>query len=140
MAESRKDSPKCRLCGRLHPLRLCTAFRAMDAHDRYECARLHKYCVNCLATSHSTGACDSEDSCHRCGLGHHTLLHREKRGTTRQKKGSVRAELHSRSAQQRARRLRRLIAEARNIMDKLERELLHLAPRQAGRHVGDMSP
>lgn len=48
----------------------------MTPDERYDSARAHRYCVNCLATSHRTGDCDSPDSCRRCGLAHHTLLHR----------------------------------------------------------------
>ncbi|XP_036338629.1 uncharacterized protein LOC118748359 [Rhagoletis pomonella] len=67
---------QCRLCCRYHPLRFCHAFRAMTPDERYESARIQKYCVNCLATSHTTGACSSADSCHRCGMAYHTMLHR----------------------------------------------------------------
>ncbi|CAD7001309.1 unnamed protein product [Ceratitis capitata] len=48
----------------------------MTPDERYESAKAHRYCINCLATSHTTGACDSPDSCRQCGLAHHTLLHR----------------------------------------------------------------
>ncbi|XP_036346515.1 uncharacterized protein LOC118755808 [Rhagoletis pomonella] len=71
-----QEFSKCRLCCRTHSLRYCRAFLAMTPDERYESARVHRYCINCLATSHVTGACDSSGSCHRCGLAHHTLLHR----------------------------------------------------------------
>ncbi|XP_036320335.1 uncharacterized protein LOC118734747 [Rhagoletis pomonella] len=71
-----QDFRKCRQCCRRHSLRYCRAFRAMTPDERCESATLHRYCINCLATSHVTGACDSPGSCRHCGLAHHTLLYR----------------------------------------------------------------
>ncbi|XP_020714211.1 uncharacterized protein LOC110118017 [Ceratitis capitata] len=67
---------KRRLCCRTHSMRFCRAFIAMTPEERYESAKAHRYCLHGLATFHTTGACDSPDSCRRCGLGHHTMLHR----------------------------------------------------------------
>ncbi|XP_036322225.1 uncharacterized protein LOC118736242 [Rhagoletis pomonella] len=99
MSETRKkpEPQKCRLCGQRHVLRQCRAFLAMKPEERYECARTHRYCINCLAVSHTTGACDSASSCRQCSLGHHTLLRQQE--------------------------LRRLVAEAKAALDKLDAAL-----------------
>ncbi|XP_017466322.1 PREDICTED: uncharacterized protein LOC108359135 [Rhagoletis zephyria] len=64
---------KCRLCCRPLSLRYCRAFLAMTPDERYESARVHRYCINCLATSHVTGACDSPSSCHLFNQAWETL-------------------------------------------------------------------
>ncbi|XP_036342157.1 uncharacterized protein LOC118751438, partial [Rhagoletis pomonella] len=121
MSETRKkpEPQKCHLCGQRHVLRQCRAFLAMKPEERYECARTHRYCINCLAVSHTTGACDSASSCRRCSLGHHTLLHRARHSEARRSQSRTRA-LKSRSAQQRQQKLRRLVAEAKAALDKLD--------------------
>ncbi|XP_036340378.1 uncharacterized protein LOC118749688 [Rhagoletis pomonella] len=148
---------QCRLCCRYHPLRFCHAFRAMTPDERYESARIHKYCINCLATSHTTGACSSADSCHRCGMAHHTMLHRPTASPPeRQRHAKSRTQvprglptLASRVVKTPAsrapggrnkvqRRIRDLLDRARVTLEKLQ-ELLHVAPVQVGRHVEDMS-
>lgn len=35
----------------------------------------HRYCVNCLARSHTLRNCQSLDTCRKCDRFHHTLLH-----------------------------------------------------------------
>lgn len=135
-------------------LRFCHAFKAMTPDERYESARVHRYCVNCLATSHKTGACDSADSCHRCGKAHHTLLHRStsppperrrhepppvvsrRRPTHGSRVAKKSVPDHGRNNVQR--RIRELFSKAVLTLEKLQ-ELLHLSPVQAGRHVEDMS-
>ncbi|XP_067646786.1 uncharacterized protein [Eurosta solidaginis] len=149
---------KCRLCCRPHSLRHCHAFLAMTPAERYESARVHRYCINCLATSHTTGTCTSTGSCRHCGRAHHTLLHRpniatatrnrrptppptrhrrdDRRGRTRQRAiERPAARLQSRSANQR--NLRKLVNQAKSTLDQLK-ELLHSSTSQARRHVEDM--
>ncbi|XP_036328705.1 uncharacterized protein LOC118741024 [Rhagoletis pomonella] len=140
---------KCRLCCRPNSLCYCKAFRAMTPEDRHESARAHKYCVNCLATSHATGACDSPASCHRCGRAHHTLLHRStssspgkrhKRSTQNGRIANRRTirkpprSLQSHSAARR-RHIRELLNKAQAIIEQLK-ELLPTSAQ--GRHVEDM--
>ncbi|XP_036320516.1 uncharacterized protein LOC118735031 [Rhagoletis pomonella] len=70
------DIYQCQLCCRFHPLQACAWFRRMTVDERKEAVRVHKYCGNCLARSHSTRACPSRNTCRVCKLSHHTLLHR----------------------------------------------------------------
>lgn len=63
------------ICHRYHPLRLCRKFLSMDSKTRNNVVDIHNNCVNCLARSHDIRACQSKDTCHKCSLYHHTLLH-----------------------------------------------------------------
>ncbi|XP_017467024.1 PREDICTED: uncharacterized protein LOC108359610 [Rhagoletis zephyria] len=142
---------KRRLCCRVHSSRYCHAFKAMTPAERYESARVHKYCVNCLATSHVTGACHSPASCHRCGKAHHTLLHRasfsspgrSRREVNRKKTVASRrairkpkGRVQSRTSTQQ--RIRELFKRAMLTLQSLQ-QLLRIPAYQAGRHVGDVS-
>lgn len=87
----------CRLCQRPHPLRLCRKFLALEAADRMEMVRKHKYCVNCLAHDHSHGTCFSEDGCRRCKKFHHTLLHPNEKTNNKPRSRSKRSKSRSAS-------------------------------------------
>lgn len=75
--QTRRDSSvyQCELCQHFHSIRFCRKFLKMDAQERKDVARNHKYCINCLAKSHTVHACRSNDTCRQCGKYHHTLLH-----------------------------------------------------------------
>ncbi|XP_046812416.1 uncharacterized protein LOC124421368 [Lucilia cuprina] len=60
---------------RFHAIRFCPKFMNMTVIRRIEMVTRHKYCVNCLAKSHSVRDCTSMASCRRCHRFHHTLLH-----------------------------------------------------------------
>lgn len=77
---------QCRICRRYHPLKFCKRFLAMSVPERKKKVRLLGYCTNCLATSHETDECISDDVCRRCGWTHHTLLHQSNRVILQQKK------------------------------------------------------
>lgn len=47
----------------------------MDIGTRRQRVRRLGYCMNCLARSHKSYSCPSENGCHDCGGEHHTLLH-----------------------------------------------------------------
>lgn len=66
---------QCLFCKRYHSLRFCRKFLDMDIGSRRREARRLGYCFNCLARSHRTYECHSEDACKHCGNDHHTLLH-----------------------------------------------------------------
>ncbi|XP_036325695.1 uncharacterized protein LOC118738812 [Rhagoletis pomonella] len=146
-SEASMELSKCRLCCRPHSLRYCKAFLAMTPAERHESARVHKYCVNCLATSHVTGACDSPASCHQCGRAHHTLLHRTlaKSSTIRRRErtryASRRTIRRTRGLQSptaaRSRKMRELLKKAQDIINQLK-ELVSASTRPAGRDVEDM--
>ncbi|XP_020715914.1 uncharacterized protein LOC110118490 [Ceratitis capitata] len=159
---------KCRLCCSTHSLRFCRAFIAMTPEERYESAKAHRYCLNCLATSHTTGACDNPDSCRCCGLVHHTMLHRSghdvskdqpktrkvtfRSGNTRRTKKPSKATQQPRSAKSSRLTVRRTIsrnppAVQQRIRGLVKRaretlnqleDLVEVSSPQARRHVEDM--
>lgn len=49
----------------------------MKPAERSRVVRQHKYCLNCLAKSHTVTACHSTNNCRKCRNYHHTLLHPE---------------------------------------------------------------
>ena len=66
---------RCRVCSWSHPLKMCKKFLAMSAKERQRTARLHDYCLNCLAHNHHVARCQSKARCTHCKKAHHTLLH-----------------------------------------------------------------
>ncbi|XP_075156718.1 uncharacterized protein LOC142229999 [Haematobia irritans] len=47
----------------------------MTSKERRAVVEKFKYCVNCLAQSHTLGSCTSRKTCFKCQRHHHTLLH-----------------------------------------------------------------
>lgn len=96
------DPPRlrCPLCRRPNRLPHCGIFKRMLPTLRQQVAQAHGYCLNCLATTHSTLECPSNNACQICMRSHHTLLHRD--GGQPQGRGTNR-----RSQENRAARLRR---------------------------------
>ncbi|GBP95433.1 hypothetical protein EVAR_68848_1 [Eumeta japonica] len=94
----RSNIQQCLVCLKFHPLRYCRQFLAMNIEERKRRVRLHKYCTNCLARSHTTENCTSDEVCQRCGWAHHTLLHSPNRVST-----SSQQNLHTRADGQAAR-------------------------------------
>ncbi|XP_054082761.1 uncharacterized protein LOC128920175 [Zeugodacus cucurbitae] len=70
---------RCPLCRRPHRLSHCGIFKGMPPMQRQQVAQAHGYCLNCLATSHATQECSSNNRCQICVRSHHTLLHRTNR-------------------------------------------------------------
>ncbi|XP_067625198.1 zinc finger protein 208-like [Eurosta solidaginis] len=145
----------CRLCCQKHFLRYCNVFMAMTPEERYESVRAHKYCINCLATSHVTGACDSLDRCRKCGLAHHTLLHRQQDKPPKKQKNrrnvpkpkekpTSRRVVIAKPKKKREgrkdtqRRLKTLFSTAVSALAEMQ-ELLLPSSEQAGRHLGTMA-
>ncbi|XP_049306132.1 uncharacterized protein LOC125776669 [Bactrocera dorsalis] len=62
----------CPLCVYSHLLRWC---RRMSSEVRMRTTLIHRYCSNCLASSHSQNECDSVIRCKCCGNPYHTMLH-----------------------------------------------------------------
>lgn len=56
----------------------------MDHAERSRVVRRNRYCLNCLARTHSVRNCSSSDTCNKCGALQHSLLHpdRQVRGNT----------------------------------------------------------
>uniref|UniRef100_A0A1I8NK51 Uncharacterized protein n=1 Tax=Musca domestica TaxID=7370 RepID=A0A1I8NK51_MUSDO len=55
----------------------------MRVPARRNVIRKFKYCLNCLAKSHTVRDCHSKDVCRKCGYQHHTMLHPESQGNFR---------------------------------------------------------
>ncbi|XP_069962704.1 uncharacterized protein [Bactrocera oleae] len=70
---------RCPLCRRPHRLQHCGIFKGMPPVQRQQIAQAHGHCLNCLAHTHATTACESRGLCQMCGEQHHTLLHRTAR-------------------------------------------------------------
>ncbi|XP_075150331.1 uncharacterized protein LOC142224446 [Haematobia irritans] len=66
---------RCMLCKRFHSIRTCPKFLRMKPIDRCRTVRQLKYCVNCLAKSHTVAKCHSKNKCRKCRNYHHTMLH-----------------------------------------------------------------
>ncbi|XP_055615063.1 uncharacterized protein LOC129761367 [Toxorhynchites rutilus septentrionalis] len=66
--------PKCRLCKLSHSLMQCVEFRKLSPQQRFEVAKKHGLCLNCLRSSHMMKNCTA-GSCRTCSKRHHTLLH-----------------------------------------------------------------
>ncbi|XP_065354551.1 uncharacterized protein LOC135949022 [Calliphora vicina] len=65
----------CGICLKDHPIRTCKKFLSYNPTERYEIMVVKKYCLNCLARSHKTPECKSDNGCHICKRSHNTLLH-----------------------------------------------------------------
>ncbi|XP_075161335.1 uncharacterized protein LOC142234138 [Haematobia irritans] len=72
--QSKRNSDVYRsmLCKRYHSIRVCPRFIKMQPVERCRTVRQLKYCVNCLAKSHTVAYCKSKNKCRNC---HHTMLH-----------------------------------------------------------------
>lgn len=66
---------KCVVCTKLHSIRKCQLFLNMSSNERFNTAKTHRLCVNCLGHGHSAVACPSKYKCQTCNKPHHTLLH-----------------------------------------------------------------
>lgn len=86
------------MCFLYHSLRFCRKFLAMDSTKRNQVVRRRKYCLNCLARTHVVRDCTSPDSCLKCGLTHHTLLHPDRHPRVQPPKRSVRERVGQRNA------------------------------------------
>ncbi|XP_049302845.1 uncharacterized protein LOC125775853 [Bactrocera dorsalis] len=65
----------CGLCKKDHRLVTCSKFTKMNINEKFDAVNKHKYCVNCLARSHSTQKCTSKKRCATCNGEHHSTLH-----------------------------------------------------------------
>lgn len=66
------------LCKRFHSISVCPKFFKMQPVERCRTVRQFKYCVNCLAKSHTAAQCKSKNKCRKCRNCHHTMLHPNK--------------------------------------------------------------
>ena len=72
---------KCSCCSANHQLWKCQRYNALSVKERLDLVKENRLCFNCLG-SHLAKDCRSQKSCLRCGMNHHTLLHREQNQAT----------------------------------------------------------
>ncbi|XP_061726239.1 uncharacterized protein LOC133531837 [Cydia pomonella] len=78
-SSSQHDSAKkhlkpCPLCNKNHYIFNCDTFRALPVDQRWNKAKEHKVCLNCLRPGHHESKC-SLSHCKYCKVRHNTLLH-----------------------------------------------------------------
>ncbi|XP_029341258.1 uncharacterized protein LOC103311969 [Acyrthosiphon pisum] len=65
----------CPLCTKPHTIRKCPTFLSKSPTDRFQLAKKHRLCINCLFTRHATSLCPSKYKCPTCDRSHNSLLH-----------------------------------------------------------------
>ncbi|XP_053699086.1 uncharacterized protein LOC128746060 [Sabethes cyaneus] len=73
-SSSSDNHPKCILCKQSHSLSQCEEFKNLSPQKRFDIAKRHGLCINCLRSSHLLKNC-AAGSCRTCNKRHHTLLH-----------------------------------------------------------------
>ena len=73
----------CILCQKEHQLHVCDKFKSHSIDNKHKFISERNLCINCLR-SHPVTACRSPFNCNVCQERHHTLLHRDSKGTTSQ--------------------------------------------------------
>lgn len=73
--QSSDETERCACCGAAHSIRMCQAFKDLDAFGRQAKVKEAKLCYNCLARAHPVSKCTSAHNCRTCGQRHHTLIH-----------------------------------------------------------------
>ncbi|XP_065075282.1 uncharacterized protein LOC135699026 [Ochlerotatus camptorhynchus] len=71
---STSSSARCICCQQPHLLFLCDKFQKLTPHERFDLAKKHSLCINCLKGVHLAKDCSS-GACKTCAKKHHTLLH-----------------------------------------------------------------
>lgn len=69
-----EPSNKCPVCKQGHPIYRCDQFKRLSPKERFNVAKRHKLCINCLNGFHLAKNCNSI-GCSVCTNRHHTLLH-----------------------------------------------------------------
>lgn len=68
---------KCQFCSEYHSVNHCTRFAQTPVAERIDFAKIHRWCFNCLRSSHHLRDCRSIFRCRICHQRHHTLLHQD---------------------------------------------------------------
>lgn len=71
---------QCPLCKEGHNLYCCPKFLSRSIQERITVVKEKNLCYNCMTHSKSV-ECRSSRKCYKCGLNHHTLLHRDRTGS-----------------------------------------------------------
>jgi len=58
-----------------HMVRKCPSFISKSPNERFQLAKTHRLCINCLGSGHSTASCSSKYKCTTCDRSHYSLLH-----------------------------------------------------------------
>lgn len=66
---------KCPICKQSHSVRQCAIFISKEPNARFQLAKTHRLCINCLGLGHSSATCPSKYKCTTCHRSHHSLLH-----------------------------------------------------------------
>ncbi|XP_025407206.1 uncharacterized protein LOC112681160, partial [Sipha flava] len=72
---SQSPSVNCPICNQAHSIRKCSRFNEKTPNERFQLAKSHKLCTNCLGAGHTSAACPSKYKCQVCNRSHHSLLH-----------------------------------------------------------------
>lgn len=65
----------CQLCNKSHSIRNCQEFMPQSPIERFQSAKKHRLCINCLGSGHLLAICSFKFKCQTCYRSHHTLLH-----------------------------------------------------------------
>lgn len=78
--KQKPEGPVCPICQTTHALKDCEKFKLLDTEKRWETTKKHNICFRCLTYKHRRFVCRAK-ACGKngCKLGHHKLLHQEKR-------------------------------------------------------------
>ncbi len=71
-----QNQEHCPCCDSSHAIYQCSQFKSLTVDKRFNFARRHRLCFNCLSKTHSIEDCYSKITCKECGRKHHSLLHR----------------------------------------------------------------
>ncbi|XP_076396689.1 uncharacterized protein LOC143265914 [Megachile rotundata] len=71
---SSRNTQRCAICKKEHPLLFCSIFKGMNPRERKQLVTEKHLCYNCLGP-HSSTACKSTKRCQVCVGKHHTSLH-----------------------------------------------------------------
>jgi hypothetical protein len=72
---SQPPATKCPLCQVTHSIRQCPLFRGKTPNERFQIAKDHNLCINCLGAGHASVNCPSKYKCQTCQKSHHSMLH-----------------------------------------------------------------
>jgi len=65
----------CPICNQSHSIWKYSLFNEKTPNERFQLAKSHKLCINCLGAEHASAACPSKYKCQVCNRSHHSLLH-----------------------------------------------------------------
>ncbi|XP_063900182.1 uncharacterized protein LOC135119722 [Zophobas morio] len=78
-----KNILRCNYCkSELHLIFQCTEFVNLSVEQRLSHINKVKSCTNCLKSNHIVSNCKSSNTCKKCHLRHHTLLHIPEQSTS----------------------------------------------------------